>query len=51
MDGTCYIYVPSSLIEQYKSDREWSKITNQIRALEDYTVDGTITGELDERKI
>jgi hypothetical protein len=29
----------------------WKKYPNQFRALEDYTVDGTINGELDRDKI
>ena len=49
--GTGYIYVPSSLIEQYKKANNWSTYSSQFRALEDYTVDGTITGELDPAKI
>ena len=48
--GTGYIYVPSSLIEQYKAATNWSAYSAQFRALEDYTVDGTITGELDPAK-
>ena len=48
--GTGYIYVPSSLIEQYKAATNWSVYAAQFRALEDYTVDGTITGELDTAK-
>lgn len=49
--GTGYIYVPSALIDSYKSAANWSTYASQFRALEDYTVDGTITGELDETKI
>ena len=49
--GTGFIYVPSALIESYKVATNWSTYANQFRALEDYTVDGTITGELDESKI
>lgn len=49
--GTGYIYVPKSLVDSYKSATNWSVYANQFRALEDYTVDGTITGELDESKI
>lgn len=49
--GTGYIYVPSALIEQYKVATNWSTYAAQFRALEDYTVDGTVTGELDETKI
>lgn len=49
--GTGYIYVPSALIEDYKVATNWSAYAAQFRALEDYTVDGTITGELDDFKV
>lgn len=49
--GTGYIYVPSALVEDYKVASNWSTFAAQFRALEDYTVDGTISGELDESKI
>lgn len=49
--GTGYIYVPSALVDSYKVATNWVTYANQFRALEDYTVDGTITGELDETKI
>ena len=49
--GTGYIYVPKALIEDYKVTTNWSVYASQFRALEDYTVDGTTTGELDETKI
>ena len=49
--GTGYIYVPAALVSDYKSNTGWSKYANQFRALEDYTVDGTTTGELDPTKI
>lgn len=49
--GTGYIYVPRALIEDYKIAENWSAYASQFRALEDYTVDGTVTGELDETKI
>lgn len=48
---TGYFYVPRALVEEYKAATNWSTFATQIRALEDYTVDGTITGELDESKI
>ena len=48
--GTGYIYVPSALIEKYKTATNWSTYAAQFRALEDYTVDGTVTGELDPAK-
>lgn len=46
-----YIYVPKAIIEDYKAATNWSTYADRFRALEDYTVDGTITGELDESKI
>lgn len=49
--GTGYIYVPTSLLDSYKTANNWSTYANQFRALENYTVDGTVTGELDESKI
>jgi hypothetical protein len=49
--GTGFIYVPSALADTYKAATSWSNYAEQIRALEDYTVDGTVTGELDETKI
>ena len=50
-DKDGYIYVPKSLIEDYKVATNWVTYASQFRALEDYTVDGTTTGELDETKI
>lgn len=50
-DKDGYIYVPKALIEDYKVATNWVTFASQFRALEDYTVDGTITGELDETKI
>lgn len=49
--GTGYIYVPSARLASYKAASNWSTYSARFRALEDYTVDGTITGELDESKI
>lgn len=46
-----YIYVPAALVESYKTATNWSEFATQFRALEDYTVDGTTTGVLDESKI
>ena len=46
-----YIYVPSALVDSYKAATNWSTFGDQFRALEEYTVDGTVTGELDETKI
>lgn len=49
--GTCFVYVPAALVDSYKAAANWKKYPNQFRALEDYTVDGTINGELDRDKI
>lgn len=49
--GTGYIYVPRALVDTYKAATNWSTYAAQFRALEDYTVDGTITGELDDGKV
>ena len=46
-----YFYVPAALIEDYKVATNWSTYATQFRALEDYTVDGTVTGKLDESKL
>ena len=46
-----HIYVPAALKTQYMEATNWSTYADQFRALEDYTVDGTTTGELDETKI
>ena len=46
-----YIYVPRDLIEDYKVATNWATFADRFRALEDYTVDGTTTGELDNSKI
>lgn len=34
--GTGYIYVPSALVNSYKSATNWSAYADQIRAIEDY---------------
>ena len=55
--GTGYIYVPRALLsdtdetKDYRRATNWSTYAAQFRAIEDYTVDGTVTGELDETKI
>lgn len=49
--GTGYIYVPAALVDSYKEATNWKTYASQFRALEDYTVDGTTTGALDETKI
>ena len=49
--GTGYIYVPAALVDSYKAATNWSTYAARFRALEDYTVDGTTTGDLDPTKI
>ena len=34
--GTGYVYVPSALVDSYKSATNWSTYADQIRAIEDY---------------
>lgn len=45
-----FIYVPRNMCDTLKSATNWSSYADQIRALEDYTVDGTTTGEFDDTK-
>ena len=49
------VYVPSALIEQYQQATNWSTLyaagTCIFKPLEDYTIDGTTTGEMDWAKI
>ena len=46
-----FIYVPANLYNAYASATNWSQYAGRLRKLEDYTVDGTTTGELDKTKI
>ena len=54
-NGTGHVYVPRALVESYQTATNWKTAHNKnadtFRALEDYTVDGTINGALDETKI
>lgn len=50
-NGISFIYVPKALVEDYKAATNWATYAAKFRALEDYTVDGTITGELDYEKM
>lgn len=52
-DGTGYFYVPREMIPAWQTACADAELTigNQFRALEDYTVDGTVTGELDLTKM
>ena len=55
--GEGYIYVPKALLsdddatKDYRRATNWAEYSSQFRELEAHTVDGTITGELDESKI
>lgn len=53
--GGAYIYVPNTWIASYQTANNWSTLyashPDMFRALEDYTVDGTVDGELDKTKI
>lgn len=48
--GTGHVYVPRALISTYQTATNWSTIyasnPNVFRAVEDYTVDGTLTGRM-----
>lgn len=51
-----YFYFPKALISQYQTADTWKLYYSlsgyyEFRALEDYTVDGTVTGALDKSKI
>lgn len=46
-DKDGYIYVPRDMISILSNETNWSTHASQLRALEDYTVDGTTTGALD----
>lgn len=56
-DKDGYIYVPRALLsdddatKDYRRATNWATYSTQFRALEDYTVDGTINGALDPNKI
>lgn len=50
--NTLRVYIPSALVSQYQSSTNWQGIYGlKFRALEEYTVDGTITGALDPAKV
>lgn len=53
--GGAYVYVPRNLISSYQTATNWSTLyaahSDMFRALEDYTVDGTTTGEIKESLI
>lgn len=53
--GGGYVYVPRDLIPSYQAATNWATLyaahPDMFRPLEDYTVDGTTTGEFDESLI
>lgn len=52
-----WFYVPKTMddgtdgIAAYEAATNWSALAGNFRYIEDYTVDGTLTGELDESKV
>lgn len=46
-----YFYVRSSLVDEFKGATNWATYADLFRPLEDYTVDGTASGELDMNKV
>lgn len=44
--GNGFIYVPSSLLDAYRTSSSWSALKDQIRAIETYTSDHTVNGSL-----
>ena len=56
-NGTGYFYVPRVYLDDTDSTKDYRQATNfstysaQFRALEDFTIDGTVSGELDWDKI
>lgn len=36
LDGSGFVYVPRSLVQQYQTETNWAAIAGQIRAIEDY---------------
>jgi hypothetical protein len=52
-DPQRFLYVPAAIKSQYRLNEVdgWNTAFEVVRALEDYTVDGTITGALDPNKI
>lgn len=44
--GNGYIYIPSALVSSYQSARGWSTYADQFRAIEDYSDDGTVDGDI-----
>lgn len=50
-NGTGYIYVPASCVDKFKACSGMESYASQVRAIEDYTVDGGLFSALDPNKI
>ena len=48
---TAKLFVPEDLLADYKSNTNWGVMADRIFAIEDITVDGTVTGEPDSKKM
>jgi hypothetical protein len=46
-----FIYIPRDMLNTLSQETNWSTYASQLRPLEDYTKDGTTTGELDRVKM
>lgn len=45
--GSAKVYVPAALVNEYKAATNWSAISGNILALEEWTDDGTVHGNID----
>ena len=50
-NGTGQIYVPTAFLDEYKAATNWSAYAGQFLALEEWTDDGTIYGDLVSYKV
>ena len=44
--GAGYVYVPRSMVDSHKVATNWTTFANQLLAVEDYTIDGTVNGTI-----
>jgi hypothetical protein len=49
--GAGLVLVPAELIDGFKIDTNWCVFENQMRTVQDFTVDGSLEGDLDWDKI
>lgn len=45
-DKDGYFYVPKALLEEYKTATNWTVYADRFRAIEDYSSDGSVTGDI-----